>query len=557
MAIIATYPPRQCGIATFTSDLRSALGAGRSGWQVPIVAVDRGRDDPDAYPPEVSRRLSGHDPRDYRRVAAELNRTVDVVLLQHEYGIFGGSHGRHVLEMTDALTIPLVTTFHTVRAHPSVEQLQILRQLVRHSARVVAMSERSRMQLVELYGADSERIDVIPHGVPVTRRADPIEARQALGLPDGPMIFSFGLLGPGKRIELVIEALARIGDAFPDARLAVLGATHPEVKRRHGEQYREELLALAVDRGVGDRVSLVDDFVEPRELATWLQACDLFVTAYPNAEQSTSGTLSLAVAAGRACISTPYEHARELLADGRGLLVPFGDVSRLAAAMERLLGDPEERRQMGDRARTYASQMAWPIVAARYRAVLHDVAQPGRLTGIGSVRRSVAARFATDEGLVVPSVERGYLDRLRAPVGIWQHATGQTPNREHGTCTDDVARALLVDLAHDAAAGSAKTAAALRGDLAYLEDAFNSQNGRFRNFRAADGSWLEDSGSEDAHGRALVALAELMAGTDEPRLAARAARAVRRCGARGSGVPFPAAALLRDHRVLHGLAGTR
>ena len=532
LAMIATYPPRHCGIATFTRDLRTALvgTAVEDPQRSPrVVALDHGRGDPRAYPPEVILRLR-RDRQAYRDVGRELaTARVEVVSLQHEYGIFGGPSGRGVLDLVEGLPMPVVTTLHTILEHPQPLQRSILVELVNRSARVVVMSELGRRRMRNIYSVPDAKLAVVLHGVPVIPRIDPSESRRRLGLPDEPMLLSFGLLGPHKRLEAVIEALAQIRHQAPPARFVILGATHPEVRRRHGERYRRALVEQVERLGLTDQVTFVDRYVEPDELIAWLQACDIFITPYGNAEQVASGTLSLAAAAGRACVSTPYEHARELLADGRGALVPFDDVSALAARLADLLTDDDLRRSLGARAHTYAASMAWPVVAAQYATLFAEVAEQSR-----AGRRVVPAASVAHAGprprpvyrfrAPLVAVTRGHLDRLGGGIGLMQHAVGRTPDPRHGACTDDVARALTVHLLHAREAPGPVVAAAIRHSFGFLQAAFDESRGRFRNFRAADGRWLEAVGSEDCHGRALQALGEALAHSGDGMLVAAAGR---------------------------------
>ena len=514
LAMIATYPPRRCGIATFTHDLRSGLvaaaGEHPAGWPR-VAALDHGRGDPRAYPPEVTLRL----PRDreaYRQAGQTLaSMGAEVVSLQHEYGIYGGPSGRGVLDLVAGLPIPTVTTLHTVLEHPHPLQRSILADLVERSARVVVMSEAARGRLRTIYAVDDAKVAVVPHGVPRIPRAEPSEARRRLGLPDETTILSFGLLGPAKRLELVIEALAAIGSEAPPARFVILGATHPEVRRRHGERYRRALIDQVARLGLQDHVTFVDRFVESDELVAWLQACDIFVTPYGNAEQASSGTLSLAAAAGRACISTPYEHATELLGDGRGALVPFNDVTALAAGLQELLTDPELRAELGARAREHAESMAWPMVANQYAALFAEAA--GRVPSPPPVVERLPERADYRLRAPLAGVVRTHLDRLDNGLGVMQHAVGLAPDPRHGVCTDDVARALTVNLLHARELPGPVVGAAIGRSLIFLKAAYNPESGRFRNFRSADGTWQEAIGSEDSHGRALQALGGLLAET--------------------------------------------
>jgi glycosyltransferase involved in cell wall biosynthesis len=499
VALMATYPPRRCGIATFAADLRTALVEHPGpALDVSVVALDRDGDNPSSYPPEVSHRLHGADVDGHRRLARRLSEEADVILLQHEFGIYGGPWGRRVLDFVDEVRIPVVTTLHTVLAEPGPEARAILAGLRDGSERLVVMSPRGRQILLEQLGARAERVEHIHHGVPEIPRVEASDMRRRLGMRDVPTLVSFGLLGPGKRLELAITAFAEVASWIPDAQFVIVGVTHPEVRRRSGEAYRRQLQAMANDLGVGERTIFVDRFLERDELIRLLQASDVFVTAYANAEQVTSGALSVALAAGRACVSTPYVHARELLGQGRGSLVPFEDPAALAGAIGNLLSDPAARREMAERSRSLARHMAWPVVAASYRRVIDEVL---------AERSASRARPRLLQGgaAAVPPVRR-HLDRLRAPHGIWQHTVGAAPDPRHGTCTDDVARALIVDLAHARVDPQPGTMAAVRADLRYLGEAFDATSGRFRNLRADDGAWLERVGSEDAHGRAVQAL---------------------------------------------------
>jgi hypothetical protein len=433
------------------------------------------------------------------------------------------------------------------------------------------MSERGRAILVDGYGVPIDRLAVIPHGVPDFKALDPALAKARVGVGDGPLILSFGLLGPHKRLGLVIDALARIGADVPEAHYAVVGATHPEIRRRTGETYRAELATQAVRLGLEGRVHFVDRYVDDAELATWLSASDIFVTPYGNAQQVTSGTLAYALAAGTAPVSTPYEHAIELLADGRGVLVPFEDVDQLAQALARLLTDDSGREAIRRRARALGRTMIWPRVAERYAGLFaavvterrspgepvgmaippvseiapwlrpsSDAAEPPRGVPVSGLQPAPAEPPASDpdwltgppEELVgdlpapeeVPAPARRHLDEMSDLIGIFQFAHGRRPDPAHGYCTDDVARALRVDLRHAATAAGATVARATHRELAFLQAAFDPATGRFRNVRTSDGHWPEQTGSEDAHGRAVQALGEAIAGSLDRRIVAAARR---------------------------------
>lgn len=560
IAFVGTYVPRQCGIATFTRDLVEGLRAGHTFGpaddRLRVVALVH-RGERLAYPPVVRHRLPAGERAAYRRLAARLEADgVEVVCVQHEYGIFGGPSGTHLLDLVDALTVPVVTTLHTILARPTPLQRRIIERLAERSARLVAMTERGRTILVERYGVPDEDVVVIPHGVPDFPSIDTALAKARVGVGDAPLILSFGLLGPHKRIELVLDALARIKGDVPEASLAIVGATHPEIRRRVGEAYRGELAEQAARLGLDGRVRFVDRYVDDAELVTWLSASDIFVTPYANAQQITSGTLAYAVAAGAAVVSTPYEHALELLRDGRGVLVPFDDVDALAEALSGLLTDVRWQRAIRRRARAHGRTMIWPRVAERYGALFAEVVaearggalatdwivpwfDPTRRRGqtqpevpipriapepaelpaprdpdwLPEAPEEIPEELPTPEE--VPAAVRRHLDELGDRVGIFQFARGRAPDPTHGYCTDDVARALRVDLRHaeSMASPGAIVAAAIRRDVAFLRAAFDPATGRFRNLQAVDGRWAEGVGSEDAHGRAVLALGETVART--------------------------------------------
>ena len=390
---LSTYPPRRCGIATFTRDLRSAIGGGK------VYAVGPTAGEPDvgqADPPEVMAALLGHDPSDFRRAAFAIDGVgADAVLLQHEYGIYGGPDGANVVGMAERLLTPLVTTLHTVLSDPTERQRGIVRDLAAASAAVVVMSETAAGLLAGRYAVDPAIVNVIPHGVPDLPRVDPERRKREFGLAGTPVILSFGLLGPGKGYEAVVEAMGAVRDRVPDAVYVILGATHPELVRREGERYRESLQDLAADLGVSERVRFEDRFVGRAELGRWLQAADLFVTPYPNLDQIVSGTLSYAMGAGLPIISTPYLYARELLAGGRGVLVPPASPEALAEQIVGLLLDPDRRAAIARRAYAQGRQMTWPTVGAAYRDLIDAVAGgPPRVQAGVRERAAEAARVA-------------------------------------------------------------------------------------------------------------------------------------------------------------------
>ena len=518
---VSTYVPRQCGIATFTRDLLAGMrqaagdtsleGDTRSGITAHVAALHV--DDADlAYPPEVRVVIDAGDPAAYREAARVLDAHASVVSLQHEFGIFGGDDGRHVLTLVRALHAPLVTTFHTVLPEPTTGQRMVVDELARRSSALVVLSERSRQTMVERYGIPLASVAVMPHGVPDLPFIDPARVKDRFDLAGRTVVLGFGLLSPNKRFELVIEAMARIAPAVPEATFVIVGATHPLVRRRHGEAYRTMLEERVRQLGLGDHVRFVDAYVDQADLMDWLLASDIFVTPYGSAQQAVSGTLAYAMAAGNAIVSTPYEYAQELLADGRGMLTPFDDVGALADALRLLLTDRAVRDGMRRRAWEHARAMVWREVGAQHLAMLGAAAAHGALDDRRSwmmipIARPSRPRSPAKVAQDVPPVRR-HLGRLSDDLGVAQHAVGAKPDLDHGYCTDDVARALVADILHAEREDGQAVARSIRRHLAFLEEAFEPRHGRFRNFRAADGRWLEEIGSEDSHGRAVAALGE-------------------------------------------------
>ncbi len=366
IAIIGNYLPRRCGIATFTTDLTEALATAFPAAALQVVAMNdivEGYE----YPARVARTIPQQERAAYGATAAWLNdEGVDLVLVQHEYGIFGGSAGEYLLDLLRATRAPIVTTCHTVLRAPDAEQRRVLTEIARLSAQIVVMSRLGVELLQSVYGIAAEKIMLIHHGIPDVPLGGTAEAKAALGLTGRDVLLTFGLLSAGKGIETVIRALPPVVAAHPHALYLVVGATHPHVKAHEGERYRENLVALAAELGVAANVAFVDRFVEMADLVGYIRAADIYLTPYPGKEQITSGALAYTVGAGKAVISTPYTYATELLAAGRGLLVPFGDADGFARGMLDLLDDPAARETLGRRAYRFGRQMTWPAVARRY-----------------------------------------------------------------------------------------------------------------------------------------------------------------------------------------------
>jgi glycosyltransferase involved in cell wall biosynthesis len=390
---LSTYPPRRCGIATFTQDLRSAVGSGRV---YALGPLDGGPPETGPFdPPEVMAFLLNHDQAAYRHAAIAIDGLDPAaVSLQHEFGIYGGPDGANALAFAERLRAPLVTTLHTVLSEPTSRQREVIRELGRSSSAMVVMSDTAAGLLARRYDVDPEVIRVIPHGVPDLRRVDPAVRKAEFGLDGRPVVLSFGLVGPGKGYETVIEAMASVGDAVPGAQYVILGSTHPDLLRREGERYRDSLRTRADDLGIADRIRFEDRFVGHAELARWLQAADVFVTPYPNLDQIVSGTLSYALGAGLAIVSTPYLYAREVLAGGRGVLVPPASPEALAESLSALLLDPERREAYASRAYERGRSMTWQTVGAAYRALFEDVAADRARPARPATRAGEAAHVA-------------------------------------------------------------------------------------------------------------------------------------------------------------------
>jgi glycosyltransferase involved in cell wall biosynthesis len=510
--MLGNHLPRQCGIATFTTDLTEAVAAESSAIDCIVVAMnDPGRRY--AYPSRVRFEIPESDLASYRQAADFLNvNTVDVVCVQHEYGIFGGKSGNYLLTLLRELRMPIVTTLHTIVREPTPLQREAMDELTRLSERIVVMSAYGAALLREVHGVDEKKIDIIPHGIPGAPHAE--HSKDRLGVEGRSVILTFGLLSPDKGIEYVIEALPAILERHPEALYVVLGATHPRVKEQRGETYRLSLEARALRLGVDSSLIFHDRFVSAAELAEFLSAADVYVTPYLNAEQISSGTLAYAVGSGKAVVSTPYHYARELLSDGRGLLVPFHDPHAIAQAVGDLLTDRALRSDVEKRAAAYGRAMAWPAVARRYI----DSFERARRDHTSRLRTVFHAKTIDKRPAVLPDANLDHVTRMSDATGILQHAWFSVPRYSDGYCLDDNARALLLmTTIEDAGAEDAKTTRSLATRyLAFVSHAFNDERGRFRNMMSYGRTWLEECGSEDSHGRALWALGAVVGRAVDP-----------------------------------------
>jgi glycosyltransferase involved in cell wall biosynthesis len=522
IAFIGNYLPRQCGIATFTTDLCEATAAAYPDVTCLAVAVNDTREGY-AYPERVRFEIPEKDLPAYRRAADFLNtNNVDVVCLQHEYGIFGGPAGSHILTLLCDLRMPIVTTLHTILPEPEPKFRRVMEELIEVSDRLVVMTERSVEFLRDLYQVPVDRIDLIPHGIPDVSFVDPNFYKDHFGVEGKHVLLTFGLLSPNKGIENVIRALPGIIEKCPNVVYLVLGATHPHVLRHDGETYRLMLERLARDIGVADNVIFHNRFVSLPELVEFIGAADLYVTPYLNVAQIVSGTLAYTVGAGKAVISTPYWHAEEILADGRGILVPFNNPEAITERVLEILQNETERHAMRKKAYMFGREMVWSGSARRYMASFEQ-ARADR----NRAPRSIAAFKSLNKrpgGL--PILKLYHVRNLTDDTGIIQHAVYTVPDYDQGYCTDDNARALIaLVLLEESGLDQNLDAQGLASRyLAFLWHAFNSERGRFRNFLSYDRHWREDVGSEDSQGRALWALGTVLGRSNDEGLRGLAGR---------------------------------
>jgi len=499
--MLGNHAPRQCGIATFTTDLSDAIARELDDLDCVVLAMnDAGKHH--AYPDRVRFEIADGELASYRRAADFLNvNAVDLVCVQHEYGIFGGKAGSHVLALLRELRMPIVTTLHTILAEPNSQQREVMDELTALSERLVVMSSHGAELLHQVHGVPHGKIDHIPHGIPNVSLAS--GSKDQLGVDGKSVILTFGLLSPDKGIENVIDAMPRILERYPDVVYIVLGATHPHIKERHGETYRLMLERRAQRLGVASSMIFHNRFVSQRELVEFLAGADIYITPYLKPEQITSGTLAYAVGSGKAVISTPYWYAKELLADGRGVLVPWRDPDAIAREVIDLLGDEAKRLALRQRAAAYGRTMAWPAVARSY---VHSF-ERARAEHATRRRAVFHTKTLATRPLDLPEVNFEHLRLMTDHTGLLQHATFNVPRYQDGYCLDDNARALLMTALVEESGGADQTVRELASRyLAFVSHAFNEDTGRFRNFMTYARHWREECGSEDSHGRALWAL---------------------------------------------------
>ncbi len=503
IAFIGNSLPRRCGIATFTTNLQQAISTSCAGVETAIVAMtDHGH----AYDYPSVVRLQVNDTRieDYAHAADILNASqFEAVSLQHEFGIFGGEAGAHIMALLSRLNMPIVVTLHTVLSAPSLAQRGVLDRIIEASSKVIVMAEKGRELLRSVYRVPAEKIEVIPHGIPDFPFVEPDKAKAKFGYSGRAVILTFGLLSPNKGVEVMINAMPTILKSRADAMYVVLGSTHPNLVRTQGEAYRKSLVARARELGVEDHVVFLDQFVDQATLLDFISMSDVYVTPYLNESQMTSGTLAYSFGLGKAVVSTPYWHARELLGGGRGILVPFGDSATLGSEIAHLLTDDARRQAMRERAYASSRSMTWERTAERYLTAFENARRGHGLRVIARQDQSAPSRAQAP-----PEMQIGHFLSMCDDTGLFQHAVHSVPDRSHGYCVDDNARALVLACALNNP-GEHRLSEALTARLAaFVQHAWNPDKRRFRNFMSFDRRWLEDKGSEDSHGRTLWALGE-------------------------------------------------
>ena len=503
IAFLGDYLPRKCGIATFTSDIYSTISSQYPNSDCFVVSVNDVKEGYD-YPKEVRFEIEEQKLNSYQMAADFLNfNNTEVVSLQHEFGIYGGQSGSHILALLRDLHLPIVTTLHTILEKPSSDQFRVMKEIIKLSARLITMTEKGKTFLTEVYKTPLEKIDVIPHGIPDMPFVDPNYYKDQFGVEGKQVLLTFGLLSPQKGIENVLQALPDVLKEFPNLVYIVLGATHPNLIKNQGETYRMSLERMANQLGIKKNVIFYNRFVDIKELEAFIGMSDIYITTYINKTQITSGTLAYSFGCGKAVISTPYWHAEELLADGRGVLVPFGDSNAIVKELVSLLKDDNRRHAMRKKAYILGREMVWSEIAHRYV----ESFQKARLPKIEKYPRIFAVKTLEEKRADFPEINLDHLIRMTDSTGLYHHAIGSIPNYNEGYCTDDNARALLLTvLLEEANEDTAKIYELSGRYSAFVNYAFNKETKHFRNFMSYDRRWIEDVGSDDCQGRSIWAL---------------------------------------------------
>jgi glycosyltransferase involved in cell wall biosynthesis len=507
VAIVSSYPPRKCGIATFAKDLHDAITKGTDVRGLVLAMDDAEEGYP--YPPEVRFELQASDLKDYELATDYLNiNQIDLVAVQHEFGLFGARAGENILSLVKHTRMPVITTLHTVLDEPSKEQAAVMRELLKQSDRVVVMSRRAKLLLESRYGGTAAKVAIIPHGIPDVPFVDPSFYKDRFGFQGRRVLMTFGLLGPGKGLEVVLDALPAIVQDHPDVLYVIVGAIHPHIEKREGHSYIHSLQRQAARLGVSPNVMFHTRYVSLEELCAYLGAADVFVTPYPNRQQICSGTLTYAMGAGKAVVSTPYFYAEEMLADGRGKLFDFGRKDALAAAVCSLLDHPTDMNAMRKAAYLHCRSYVWSEVGEAYRKLAEEVLEQRT----SSPRPMIAPTVALPRARNLPEVRVDHLITMSDDTGLLQHAAYSVPNRWHGYCTDDNARALVAAMLHWELTEEETLMPHAVRYLGFLHHAWDADARQFHNFLRYDRRWDEkDFFSEDALGRSMWGLGLVVA----------------------------------------------
>jgi glycosyltransferase involved in cell wall biosynthesis len=514
VAVIGNYLPRQCGIATFTTDLCDSLAAGlkESDTRLTVVAMD---DIDKGYPykDRVGFQVRANVQSDYLHAAEFLNvHKFDVAILQHEFGIFGGTDGSHIFHLINNLRMPVIATLHTVLKNPTEGQHAVTQKLAQYADALVVMAHKARTLLVDSYGIKDSKIIFIPHGIPDVPFAKSASDsfRTRLGLKDRRMLLTFGLLSPGKGIEVMLNAMPAIIERHPDVSYIILGETHPHVINDTGDSYRQSLYQLVRRLGLDDHVLFHNRFVDLETLIQYMTSAELYVSPYLNEEQIVSGTLAYAVGMGTAVVSTPFWYAQELLAEGRGCLVPFNDPAGSAARINHLLDHEDERNEIRKKGYQFGRTAVWKAVGAKYLNLVAEILERTIDRPIPQyTERPDAERPERPDSWILgglPEINLQHMRIMTDGTGILQHAKYSIPDRTHGYCVDDNARALIVAAMYYSLRKDKDVIPLIQTYLSFLHYSFNPENGRFRNFMSYDRRWLEEIGSEDSHGRSIWGL---------------------------------------------------
>lgn len=502
---ISTYPPRECGLATFNKNLMNAISSEMTDEEITrqtkVIALNTdGKDDYD-YPDEVKFVIRQQNLKDYAEAAVLINASdTDACILQHEFGIYGGESGIYVLPFISDLEKPLITILHTVLKEPSFQQKIIIQHLAKKSDKVVVMGKIAIKFLTEIYGVSRDKISYIEHGVPDVEAPEVNLVKSDPLFKNRTILLTFGLINRNKGLETVIRALPKIKEKHPDVLYVVLGNTHPGILKNSGEEYRDYLKQLAAELDVTGQLAFVNRYVAEDELINYLAAADIYVTPYINEAQITSGTLSYAVGAGAAVVSTPYWHAKELLVQNRGQLFDFNDDNKLADIVNMLLDDKDKLSAIKMAAYQYGLTLRWPVIGGKYRDIIETAIENPDMNEKLIRQLEVVER--------IPEFSLGYIKRLTDSTGIIQHAKYGIPNLKEGYCIDDNARALIMTLM--AIDTNEKEALELIPTYLSFIHYMQTDDGNFRNFLNYSRQYVDETYSEDAFGRTIWSLGYLI-----------------------------------------------